>query len=42
MTAISSIPRASEEKKTLDTLGIITPTVVVLLLANPLATAFGR
>ena len=40
--AMSSIPRAKDEKKTLVTLGIITPTVVVFLLAKPRATALGR
>src|SRR5690625_3298367 len=42
MFAISSIPRANSEKKTFEISGMITPTVVVFLLAKPLATAFGR
>ena len=40
--AISSIPRAISEKFVLEISGIITPTVVVRLLARPLATALGR
>ena len=41
IVAISSMPRAKDEKYKFVTSGIITPTVVVFLLANPLATAFG-
>src|SRR5699024_496013 len=42
MDAISSIPLANSEKNVLEISGIIAPTVVVFLLANPLATALGR
>src|SRR5699024_4392118 len=42
IVAISSIPRANSEMKILEISGIIAPTVVVFLLASPLATAFGR
>ncbi len=42
IVATSSIPRANEAKNILLTSGMITPTVVVFLLANPRATAFGR
>src|SRR5699024_4984319 len=42
IVAISSIPLANSEIKMLDISGMIAPTVVVFLLANPLATAFGR
>lgn len=42
MVAISSIPRANSEKNKLEISGIMTPTVVVFLLASPRATAFGR
>jgi len=41
MLAISSIPLVTSAKKGLEMSGITTPTVVVFLLANPLATAFG-
>src|SRR5699024_5777362 len=40
--AISSIPLANSEKNELEISGIIAPTVVVFLLASPLATALGR
>src|SRR5699024_9986850 len=42
IVAISSIPLANSAKKILDISGIMAPTVVVFLLANPRATAFGR
>ncbi|MNP31666.1 hypothetical protein D3C76_1247970 [compost metagenome] len=42
MLAISSMPRAISAKMELEISGITTPTVVVFLLARPLATAFGR
>ena len=42
IVATSSMPRANEAKNALLTSGIITPTVVVFLLAKPRATALGR